>query len=333
MIYIDGVKYTESTNDYVQSAVVSYLNSWNVTVSTSGTTGKPKTFTHDSKLMTKSAEHNADYFGLTSTSSMMALYNPRGIGFTSMSLYPCAVAQCDVFIETTVANYPDRIKEINPTHTLMLPNVWKTWHRHNKWKDLDLSNMKQVQVGSDVTPNGMMEDLRSKGAQQVNTAYGSTEVPPLIMSTEQQDIYHFNDVNPLIHYKNINHEDGSIEWACKYKDQDDWWYSGDLIEYNNNGEFYFAGRKHNTFKMENCGDRVYPEQIEKVAIESGANLALCKKVRNECVVYYTGEMNTKMFLKEHHCGYEIVAKKVDHIEVDDNLRKVKRNQEIVTSAT
>lgn len=328
MIYIDGVEYLKSKNDHVKNAVVSYLNDWNITVSTSGTTGKPKTYTHSSDLMRKIAEHNADYFMLNSNSAMLALYNPRGIGFTSMSLYPCAVASCDVFIETTVSNYPDRIREINPTHTLVLPNVWKTWHRHKKWKNLDLSNMRQVQVGSDVTPNGMMEDLRSKGAQQVNTAYGSTEVPPLIMSTEKQDIYHFNDINPMIDYKNENHEDGSIEWVCKYKDQDEWWYSGDLIEYNNNGEFFFAGRKHNAFKMENCGDRVYPEQIEKVAIESGASLALCRKVHNQCVVYYTGDMNTKMFMKEHMCAYDIVAKKVEHIAVDDNLRKVQRNQVI-----
>ena len=329
MIYIDGVEYLKSKNDHVKNAVVSYLNNWNITVSTSGTTGKPKTYTHSSDLMRKIAEHNADYFMLNSNSAMLALYNPRGIGFTSMSLYPCTVASCDVFIETTVSNYPDRISEINPTHTLVLPNVWKTWRRHKKWKNLDLSNMKQVQVGSDVTPNGMMEDLRSKGAQQVNTAYGSTEVPPLIMSTEKQDIYHFNDINPMIDYKNENHDDGSIEWVCKYKDQDEWWYSGDLIEYNDNGEFFFAGRKHNAFKMENCGDRVYPEQIEKVAIESGASLALCRKVHNKCVVYYTGEMNTKMFMKEHKCAYEILPKKVEHIAVDDNLRKVKRNQEIV----
>ena len=326
MIYIDGIEYLKSDNDYVRSSVIDYLKNWNITVSTSGTTGKPKTFKHDSKLMHKIAEYNAEAFGLSSNSTMMALYNPRGIGFTSMSLYPCALANCDVFIETTVSDYPNRIREINPTHSLMLPNVWKTWHRHKSWKSLDLSGVQQLQVGSDVTPNGMMEDLRSKGAQQVNTAYGSTEVPPLIMSTEQQDIYHFNDINPMIDYKNINHEDGSIEFACKYKDQDEWWNSGDLIEYNSKGEFFFAGRQHNAFKMENCGDRVYPEQIEKVAIENGASLALCRKVSKQCVVYFTGDMNIKNFIKDHVCGYEVVPKKVDSIAIDDNLRKVKRNQ-------
>ena len=83
--------------------------------------------------------------------------------------------------------------------------------------------------------------------------------------------------------------------------------------------------------MENCGDRVYPEQLEKVAVDSGADLALCQKVNHQCVIYYTGNMNEKDFVSKHQCAYEVVPKKVSCIEVDDNLRKVKRNQEIVTS--
>ena len=67
MIYIDGVEYLDCDNDYVRSSVIDYLENWNVTVSTSGTTGKPKVFTHDKKLMRKIAEYNAEYFDLTLT--------------------------------------------------------------------------------------------------------------------------------------------------------------------------------------------------------------------------------------------------------------------------
>jgi hypothetical protein len=260
---------------------------------------------------------------------MMALYNPRGIGFTSMSLYPCHVANCDTFIETTVANLPDRIREVQPTNMLILPNVWKTWHRHKKWKNLDLSCMKQMQVGSDITPTGLMEDLRARGAQQVNTGYGSTEVPPIIMSTERQDVYNFNDINPNIDFKFVEHDDGTTEFYCKYKEQTEWWDSGDLVEFNSADEFRLSGRRYNAFKMENCGDRVYPEQIEKVAIENGASLALCRKVAHECVVYYTGELDVENFTKQHKCAYEIKPIKVNEIKVDDNLRKISRNQEFV----
>ena len=81
--------------------------------------------------------------------------------------------------------------------------------------------------------------------------------------------------------------------------------------------------------MENCGDRVYPEQIEKIAVDSGADLALCRKVNHSCVVYYTGDMDEKDFIAKHKCAYDVVPKKIGTIETDDNLRKVKRNQEIV----
>jgi len=329
MIYIDGVEYLKSDNEHVRESVINYLNNWNITVSTSGTTGKPKTYQHSEKLMRQVAEYNAEYFMLDSNSSMMALYNPRGIGFTSMSLYPCHVAKCDTFIETTVANLPDRIREVQPTNMLILPNVWKTWHRHKKWKNLDLSCMKQMQVGSDITPTGLMEDLRARGAQQVNTGYGSTEVPPIIMSTERQDIYKFSDINPNIDFKFVEHDDGSTEFYCKYKEQTEWWDSGDLVEFNSADEFRLSGRRYNAFKMENCGDRVYPEQIEKVAIENGASLALCRKVAHECVVYYTGDLDVENFTKQHKCAYEIKPIKVNEIKVDDNLRKISRNQEFV----
>jgi hypothetical protein len=72
MIYIDGIEYLDCDNDHVRSAVIDYLENWNVTVSTSGTTGKPKVFTHNEKLMRKIAEYNAEYFDLNSNSSMLA---------------------------------------------------------------------------------------------------------------------------------------------------------------------------------------------------------------------------------------------------------------------
>jgi hypothetical protein len=42
-------------------------------------------------------------------------------------------------------------------------------------------------------------------------------------------------------------------------------------------------------------------------------------------------MDEKDFISKHGCAYDVVPKKIDNIEIDDNLRKVKRNQEIVTS--
>ena len=322
MIYIDRIPYGISKNKKVCESIIKGLSNRQVTVSSSGTTGIPKIFSHSSELMTDIAKYNVQYMNLNSKSVLLGLYSPRGIGFTSMALLLAQISNCDLFIETTVDHYVSRLLEIRPTHTLILPNVWKTWHKHKSWKKVDLSFIQHMQVGSDITPNHLMEDLRSKGAKRVDTAYGSSEVPPIIMSTELQDDYCYDDINPNIDFKI---QDNEI--VCKYKTQKDWWYSGDLVEQHTNG-FKIVGRKYNMFKMDNCGDKVYPEQIEKLAIEEGVYRALCRKEKKSCKVYFTGEMKRKLFLQNIRFPFEIETHKVQTIEVDDNLRKVKRNQEI-----
>jgi len=163
MIYIDGIPYIESSNDYIRSAVIDRMLDWNVTVSTSGTTGHPKTVHHDKRLIKQISEYNTEWFGLDSNSKLFSLYSPRGIAFTVMSLYPALLADCDLYIETEVGvRYIDRINQIKPTHTLVLPNVYKVLSKHRKWNSIDYSSCKQVLMGSDYTPKGALHDLRSK---------------------------------------------------------------------------------------------------------------------------------------------------------------------------
>ena len=86
------------------------------------------------------------------------------------------------------------------------------------------------------------------------------------------------------------------------------------------------GRKLNMFKLGECGNRVYPEQVEKVAVELGAIRALCRKVGEKCTLYYMGEMDTKAL--QDTFSFNVIIKQVENIEVDDNLRKIKRDQNL-----
>ena len=136
MIYIDRIPYGISKNKKVCESIIKGLSNRQVTVSSSGTTGIPKIFSHSSELMTDIAKYNVQYMNLNSKSVLLGLYSPRGIGFTSMALFLAQTSNCDLFIETTVDHYVSRLLEIRPTHTLILPNVWKTWHKHKSWKNL-----------------------------------------------------------------------------------------------------------------------------------------------------------------------------------------------------
>ena len=318
MIYIDGIEYIESDNDYVRSAVINQLHNRSVSVNTSGTTGHPKPVNHTAESIEKISNYNTEFFNLKSNSRMLSLYSPRGIAFTTMSLYPCVDADCDLFIETTINKYIDRMNEIKPTHTLILPSVYNTLSKHSKWDKLDLSNCEQVLMGSDFTPVAALADLRMKGAKTAYSVYGSTETPPIIAYTESDNHYTWEGINPNADVK-IENQQLFVRW----KHQDQWWESGDLVEETPRG-FTLVGRKLNMFKLGECGNRVYPEQVEKVAIELGSTRALCKKVNEKCYLYYMGDLNEKDLRKSF--SFDLIPKQVDHIEVDENLRKVKRDQ-------
>ena len=73
--------------------------------------------------------------------------------------------------------------------------------------------------------------------------------------------------------------------------------------------------------------RVYPEQIEKAAVAAGAELALCQQVGNQCVLHYTGNIkDMKLFNDIYKYIPRFRLRAVDHIAVDNNLKKIIRTQ-------
>ena len=320
MIYIDGIEYNKSDNDYIRTAIDEHINNMEVTVTTSGTTGHPKSVYHSAESIKKISDFNTEYFQLSSNSRIFSLFTPRSIAFTTVALYPALNADCDLFFETRIHKYIDRFNTIKPTHTMVLPSLYNTLSKLDEWDDLDFSSIEQVGIGSDFTPVGALTDLRMKGASKAYSVYGSTEVPPMVAITESDNHYTWESVNP-----NIDLEIKDSQLYVKWKHQEEWWTSGDLVEETHRG-FNLVGRKLNMFKLGECGNKVYPEQVEKVAVELGATRALCRKVGEKCTLYYMGETNTKALRDTF--SFNLVIKQVENIEIDDNLRKIKRDQVI-----
>ena len=319
-IFIDGIPYTESDNDTMRSHVIDKIEEWEVTVNTSGTTGYPRSVTHSKEVTRHISEFNAEWFGLKESSKMLSLYSTRGIAFTVMSLYPCLLANSELYIETEVGpRFVDRVHEIRPTHGLILPNMWRVLHKHRRWNDLDLSSYEQCIIGSDYTAVGCLEDLRNKGAQKVYNVYGATEVPPNVLMSEIPNTYTLEG-NPNVDVKIVDNE-----IHARWKIQSDWWQSGDLVEETDDG-YKLVGRKLNMFKLGECGVRVYPEQVEMITVKAGANLALCRNVNDKCIIYYTGTIDEQNVLDQ--LSHSAVMKQVKEIKVDNNLRKIDRTQTI-----
>lgn len=289
-------------------------------VTTSGTTGIPNRISHSRDTVEQVVESNIKILNLSRSSRMVNVFSPKGIAFTVLSLYIAEKLGCELFIESfTGLNYINRLNELQPTHTHILPNVWKTLNRHPRWATLDLKNCESVITGSDFTPNGMLNEIRQHGANHVYNTYGSTEVPPIVLMSKEENTYSINDVPAGCELKL---QDDQI--VCRWSTQENWWASGDCVEGDLN-QFVIKGRKKSMFKQDHV--RVYPEQLEKLAVLLGANLALCQQIDNQCVLHYTGIIsNTAELKNELNYIPRLILRQVDKIELDNNLKKIIRTQ-------
>lgn len=344
-IYIDGVKYQtpnfEPGINYLQTHTTDFgtnvsaaLAAWRLdkryglgepgpgflNVTTSGTTGYPMRISHSRDTIEQVVESNIKMLGLDRKSRIMSLYSPRGIAFTVLSLYIAEKLGCDLYIESFKGlSYIDRVNQIRPTHTLILPNIWKILHHHQRWHHIDFSSCDTLITGSDFTPVGMLEELKQHGAQRVYNVYGSTEVPPMVLISEEENTYSGQSVPQGCDVQIINGE-----LVCRWSTQDHWWISGDCVE-GDMTRFVMNGRSKNMFKQDHL--RVYPEQIEKAAVNAGAEMALCQQVNTHCVLYYTGDIqNLPDFIGSFSHVPRFRVHRVKDIKVDNNLKKIIRTQ-------
>lgn len=327
---VDNICYTSDYKTNVIASLYAWNNNGNYSVgftgdkflnlSTSGTTGHPVQINHTRETIEQVVDSNIKILDLNKNSKIVSYYSPKGIAFTTLAVYICAKLGCELHIETFNGNtYVDRINYLKPTHTLLLPNIWKILHKHKKWEKLDLSSVDKLITGSDFTPNGMLDELRNHGPNKVYNVYGSTEVPPIVLYSEEENVYTKNSIAPGIELDII---DGQI--ACKWSSQNSMWLSGDCVQGDIN-RFTLNGRIKNMFKQDTV--RVYPEQLEIDAVKLGADLALCQQINNKCVLYYTGNIDNKNILYQKFSYIpRFIIKQVDEIKTDDNLKKIIRTQ-------
>ena len=80
-----------------------------------------------------------------------------------------------------------------------------------------------ISSGADIVPEGIKKDVLSKGAIKFHHLYGSTEVPPAISDSEDEERIG-EKLSPLIDYY-IKDKELFIKWKL----QESFWQSGDMV--------------------------------------------------------------------------------------------------------
>ena len=313
----------------VDELIERYENKREFVYHTSGSTGKPKEIVLSYETMKMSVEENIRIMRITSDSVINNLcIPPTSIAFSCFLVLAAHVSGAKLITKKfSVKSYLEDLQN-GSTHHFIIPAVYRTMSKTKKWKSLDLSSYDVIMTGSDIPPEGIKEDVLSKGAKRFLQIYGSTEVPPAISESEEEKNFGVN-VSPLIDYKIA--DDGEL--FIKWKTQAKYWASGDLVEKIDNG-FKMIGRKKNILIL-NCA-HVQPELLEQYILNRAkVDKALVTKSKNDKIgVYFEGnESKQNEVFNALNAFYESSDNIVDFVKwvpkIETNhLNKVIRHQSL-----
>lgn len=306
--------------DEVEEIIRKFERKENFVYKTSGSTGKPKIIEHSYDLIKLVAEENVRYDNITKDSYILNMSLPAtSIGFPVLSVITAYITGAKLKIKKF--NPLDYLNELSngPTHAFMLPSIYRVMSKTDKWKNINLSSLMVLSSGADIVPEGMKNDVLSKGVKKFHQLYGSTEVPPAISNSESETSILENKSDYIDYFIA---EDGEL--IIKWNIQTEYWKSGDIIDKETGS---VAGRKNNLMKL-NC-TQIHPEIIEKYVLDNtNVNRALVKIEKNKVCLFYDGDESTnvvKKCLSDWYLDYDLVVRKVDKVKTNQ-MNKIIRTE-------
>jgi long-subunit acyl-CoA synthetase (AMP-forming) len=300
---IEAIDYKEETKDIIRK----FEQKKDFVYYTSGSTGKPKKIVHSYELMRLVAEENCGYNNYTNNDYIVNMSLPAAsIGYPVLSVLPALISGCKLKVRAfNPYDYLDEIKEA--THAFILPAVYRVLKKTTKWITFNFTGM-TISCGADIVPEGIKEDVLSKGAKKFHHLYGSTEVPPAISDSEDERQIGQN-LSPLIdHYVKEN------ELFIKWKTQDTYWQSGDIVD----DELRVVGRKKNILAL-NCS-RIQPETIERYILDNtNVNRCMLTVKKDKIWLYYEGDEDQEIvhpLVNKWYKDSPVYIKQVEKIKVN-----------------
>jgi len=300
---IECVDYKEETEDIIRK----FERKEDFVYYTSGSTGKPKKIVHSYELMKMVAEENCRYNNYDKHDYIVNMPLPSAsIGYPVLSVLPALISGCKLKVRAfNPYDYLEEIKEA--THAFILPAVYRVLKKTTKWITFNFTGM-TISCGADIVPEGIKDDVLSKGAIKFHHLYGSTEVPPAISDSEDERLICQN-LSPLIDCY-AEEEELFIKW----KGQDSYWQSGDIVD----DELRVVGRKKNILAL-NCS-RIQPETIERYVLDNTSVNRCMLTVKNDKVwMFYDGNEEdsiVKEKVQEWYKDSSVNVKRVKKIKVN-----------------
>jgi acyl-coenzyme A synthetase/AMP-(fatty) acid ligase len=159
---------------------------------TSGSTKEPKEIIHDWNFINDCIERSVREIGLTSNDTVLDVFPGNVIAHYTVTAMPAKKAGAKLISANFNAyTYCDLFNKYRPTYTSLIPRHIKILESTKGWKDLDMSCVRYMVVGSGQIPQNLIDNLRNKGVQLVANWYGMTEMPPPVFVGYNSESFDF----------------------------------------------------------------------------------------------------------------------------------------------
>jgi acyl-CoA synthetase (AMP-forming)/AMP-acid ligase II len=219
-----------------------------VTITSSGTTGKPKSIFRTPENLRRVCEVAIDSQKITKRSRILTVTRMTHAGGLLTQSLPGYTLGCDIKIQQF--NAYSFLRDFQDyTHTFLTPaHMWALMQTKD-FATADLSG-KWILGGSDPVTWEMIEAFIQKGAT-VQPNWGMSEVGPLTINsvfTKDSDLDYYKSLSTGTILGDRFHTEWKIEDGILWVRGDlvyrsDWLCTGDLVELNR-GILFYLGRKH-----------------------------------------------------------------------------------------
>lgn len=163
-----------------------------ITLSTSGSTSKPKTVFHSWEYLKQCAMRTINEVGLTPYDKVLDIFPANTIAHNTITAYPAVMSGAHLYSAAfNPYHYVEMFKEIQPSYIGLIPKHLELLKNTKNFAQLDMSCVRYMVCGSGKITQEFIDTFRNQGVQLVANWYGMTEMPPPVFVGYNSESFDF----------------------------------------------------------------------------------------------------------------------------------------------
>ncbi len=261
-------------------------------VYTSGTTGRPKGAVLTQNAIAWNAVNAIHMHDMTAHDRVLTVLPMFHVGGLNIQTTPALHLGATVSLHERFepGAFLRAVKAERPTLTVLVPATIAAVTGHADWEKTDIGSLRAIATGSMIVPDEMIEAIHARGVPVIQV-YGSSETAPIAIyqriEKAQSTVGSMGRVGLHTAVRIVDSDDNDLgpgvpgeilvrgpHVASGYWDDadetakaftDGWFRTGDVAEYDANGDYWFRDRIKNV--IISGGENIYPAEAERLLRE------------------------------------------------------------------